>query len=81
MRPLARLKGGEQHWPGWEEEERLIVPERQKFLPEAALEIIATLQRFIVEEPLTTRPNREDFTWKWQRRAQPLSRTSLCRNR
>ena len=28
--------------------------------------------RFIVEEPLTTRPNRGDFAWKWQRRPQPL---------
>ena len=41
-------------------------------MPEAALEILAILQRFIVEEPLTTRPNREDFAWKWQRRPQPL---------
>ena len=32
---LARLKAGELHWPTSEEEERLIVPERQKFMPEA----------------------------------------------
>ena len=51
---LHRLKGGEQHWPTPEEEERLIVPERQKYMPTAALEILAILQRFIVEEPLTT---------------------------
>ena len=69
---LARLKAGEQHWPTWEEEERLIVPERRKHMPEAALEILAILARFIVEEPLTTRPNRGDFDWKWQRRPQPL---------
>ena len=69
---LHRLKGGEQHWPTPEEEERLIVPERQKYMPEAALEILAILARFIVEEPLTTRPNRGDFAWKWQRRPQPL---------
>ena len=69
---LARLKDGEQHWPTPEEEERLIVPERQKYMPEAALEVLAILQRFIVEEPLTTRPNRDDFAWKWQRRPQPL---------
>ena len=62
---LHRLKNGEQHWPTPEEEERLIVPERQKFMPEAALEILAILERFIVEEPLTTRPNRGDFAWKW----------------
>ena len=69
---LARLKGGEQHWPTPEEEERLIVPERLKYMPEAALEVLAILQRFIVEEPQTPRPNREDFAWKWQRRPQPL---------
>ena len=69
---LQRLKDGEQHWPTPEEEERLIVPERQKNMPEAALEVLAILQRFIVEEPLTTRPNRDDFAWKWQRRPQPL---------
>ena len=69
---LHRLKAGEQHWPTPEEEERLIVPERHKHMPEMALEIIAVLQRFIVEEPLTPRPNRGDFAWKWQRRTQPL---------
>ena len=69
---LARLKAGEQHWPTWEEEERLIVPERRKHMPEAALEVLAILARFIAEEPLTTRPNRGDFAWKWQRRPQPL---------
>ena len=37
-----------------------------------ALEIVAILQRFLVEKPLTTRPNREDFAWKWERREQPL---------
>jgi DNA polymerase I-like protein with 3'-5' exonuclease and polymerase domains len=74
---LHRLRNGELHWPTPEEEERLIVPERQKFRPEVALEIIATLERFIFEEPLTTRPNREDFAWKWQRRPQPLSELYL----
>ena len=74
---LARLKDGERHWPTPEEEECLIVPERQKNMPEAALEVLAILQRFIVEEPLTTRPNRGDFAWKWQRRAQPLSELYL----
>jgi predicted P-loop ATPase len=69
---LARLEAGEQHWPTPEEEERLIVPERQKFMPEVALEIIAILERFITEEPQTARPNRVDFAWKWQRRPQPL---------
>jgi DNA polymerase I-like protein with 3'-5' exonuclease and polymerase domains/predicted P-loop ATPase len=69
---LARLKAGEQHWPTWEEEERLIVPERRKHMPEAALELLAALTRFITEEPLTTRPNRGDFDWKWQSRPQPL---------
>jgi predicted P-loop ATPase len=68
---LHRLKEGEQHWPTPEEEERLIVPERQKFRPEAALEILAILERFITEEPQTTRPNRVDFTWKWEPRSQP----------
>jgi hypothetical protein len=33
-------------------------------VPEAALEVLAILQRFIVEEPQTTRPNRGDFAWK-----------------
>jgi DNA polymerase I-like protein with 3'-5' exonuclease and polymerase domains len=74
---LARLKDGEQHWPTPEEEDRLIVPERQKFMPEAALEILAILARFIVEEPLTTRPNRGDFAWKWQQRPQRLSELYL----
>src|SRR5262249_52493334 len=69
---LHRLRQGELHWPTPEEEERLIVPERQKFRPEVALELVATLERFIVEEPQTTRPNRVDFTWKWEPRAQPL---------
>jgi DNA polymerase I-like protein with 3'-5' exonuclease and polymerase domains len=69
---LARLKGGERHWPTPEEEERLIVPERQKNMPEVALEILAILQRFIGEEPQMTRPNRGDFAWGWQRRPQPL---------
>ena len=40
---LHRLKSGEQHWPTPEEEARLIEPERQKFMPEAALEIVAIL--------------------------------------
>jgi DNA polymerase I-like protein with 3'-5' exonuclease and polymerase domains len=74
---LQRLKDGEQHWPTVEEEERLIVPERQKNIPEVALEVLAILARFIVEEPLTTRPNRGDFAWKWQRRSQPLSELYL----
>jgi DNA polymerase I-like protein with 3'-5' exonuclease and polymerase domains/predicted P-loop ATPase len=69
---LHRLRDGELHWPTPEEEERLIVHERQKFRPEVALEITTTLERFIVEEPQTTRPNRVDFAWKWQRRPQPL---------
>jgi DNA polymerase I-like protein with 3'-5' exonuclease and polymerase domains len=69
---LYRLRGGELHWPTPEEEERVIVPERQKFRPEVALEVIATLERFIIEEPQTTRPNRVDFTWKWEPRPQPL---------
>jgi DNA polymerase I-like protein with 3'-5' exonuclease and polymerase domains/predicted P-loop ATPase len=69
---LHRLGNGGLHWPTPEEEERLIAPERQKFRPEVALEIIAILERFIVEEPQTTRPNRVDFAWKWQRRSQPL---------
>jgi DNA polymerase I-like protein with 3'-5' exonuclease and polymerase domains len=74
---LVRLNGGEQHWPTPEEEERLIAPERQKCMPEIALEIIAILERFLVEEPLLPRPNRGDFAWKWQRRVQPLSELSL----
>ena len=74
---LARLKAGEQHWPTWEEEERLIIPERRKHMPEAALELLAALARFITEEPLTTRPNRGDFDWKWQRRPQPISELYL----
>src|SRR5215472_7527079 len=74
---LHRLKEGEQHWPTPEEEERLIVPERQKNMPEAALEILAILERFIVEEPQTTRPNRVDFVWKWEPRPQPLSELYL----
>ena len=41
-------------------------------MPEAALEIVAILERFIAETPLTTRPNRGDFAWKWERRPQPL---------
>jgi DNA polymerase I-like protein with 3'-5' exonuclease and polymerase domains/predicted P-loop ATPase len=74
---LQRLKDGEQHWPTPEEEERLIVPERQKNMPEVALEIIDILERFIVEKPQTTRPNRGDFAWKWERRPQPLGELYL----
>src|SRR5262249_8881994 len=48
---LHRLRAGELHWPTPEEEARIIVPERQKFRPEPALEIVAALERFIVEEP------------------------------
>jgi hypothetical protein len=70
---LHRLKEGEQHWPTPEEEARWIVPERQKNMPEAALEVLAILERFITEEPQTTRPNRGDFAWKWEPRPQPLS--------
>jgi DNA polymerase I-like protein with 3'-5' exonuclease and polymerase domains len=73
---LVRLNGGELHWPT-PEEERFIAPERQKCMPEVALEIIAILERFLVEEPLLPRPNRGDFVWKWQRRVQPLSELSL----
>jgi hypothetical protein len=74
---LARLEAGELHWPTPEEEERLIIPERQKYLPEVALEIVAILERFITEEPQTTRPNRVDFAWKWLPRPQPLSELYL----
>jgi DNA polymerase I-like protein with 3'-5' exonuclease and polymerase domains len=74
---LHRLRAGELHWPTPEEEERLIIPERHKNMPEVALEIIAILERFIVEEPQTTRPNRVDFAWKWERRPQPLSELYL----
>src|SRR5262249_50102598 len=61
-----------QHWPTPEEEEKIIDPERREYLPEAALELLAILERFISERPLTTRPNRGDFPWKWGRRPQPL---------
>jgi hypothetical protein len=74
---LHRLKNGVQHWPTPEEEERFIVPERRKFRPEVALEIIAILERFITEEPQTTRPNRPDFPWKWEPRPQPLGELYL----
>src|SRR6516165_9872431 len=74
---LVRLKAGEQHWPTPEEEERTIDPERREYLPEAALEMLAILERFITEKPLTTRPNRVDFAWKWERRPQPLSELYL----
>jgi len=74
---LHRLKEGEQHWPTPEEEARWIVPERQKNMPEAALEVLAILERFITEEPQTTRPNRGDFAWKWEPRPQPLSELYL----
>src|SRR5262249_53427385 len=74
---LARLAAGEQHWPTPEEEEKIIDPERREYLPEAALELLAILERFISEKPLTTRPNRGDFPWKWERRPQPLSELYL----
>jgi hypothetical protein len=76
---LHRLQAGERHWPTPEEEARLIEPERQKFMPEAALEIVNILQRFVVEDPQTTRPNRDDFIWKWTPRPQPLSELYLDR--
>jgi predicted P-loop ATPase len=74
---LVRLAAGEQHWPTPEEEALVINPERREYLPEAALEILAILERFISEKPLTTRPNRGDFPWKWKRRPQPLSELYL----
>jgi putative DNA primase/helicase len=40
---LHRLKNGEQHWPTWEEEERLIVPEQRKHMPDVAVEMIRHL--------------------------------------
>jgi DNA polymerase I-like protein with 3'-5' exonuclease and polymerase domains len=69
---LHRLKAGERHWPTHEEEVRLIIPEQLKYTPEVALELLSILNRFITEEPQTTRPNRGDFDWKWQLRPQPL---------
>ena len=72
-----RLAAGEQHWPTPEEEEHIIDPERREYMPEAALELLDILQRFIVERPLMTRPNRGDFPWKWERRPQPLSELYL----
>jgi hypothetical protein len=48
----VRLETGEQHWPTPEEEERVIDPERREYLPEAALEILAILERFITENHL-----------------------------
>jgi hypothetical protein len=69
---LVRLERGELHWPTPEEEERIIEPERQRYMPEAAVEVVNILRRFIVEKPQTTRPNRTDFAWKWLPRPQPL---------
>ena len=74
---LVRLAAGELHWPTPEEEERVINPERREYMPEAALELLAILERFISEKPLMTRPNRVDFPWKWERRPQPLSELYL----
>jgi DNA polymerase I-like protein with 3'-5' exonuclease and polymerase domains len=74
---LVRLEAGEQHWPTPEEEWRFIVPEQAKNVPEVAHEIIFCLERFLVEEPATTRPNRGDFAWKWQPRPQPLREVYL----
>jgi DNA polymerase I-like protein with 3'-5' exonuclease and polymerase domains/predicted P-loop ATPase len=70
---LVRLKAGERHWPTPEEEERIIAPERAKNMPEAALEILAVLERYITEEPLMTRPNKGSLPWRWQKRPQPLT--------
>jgi DNA polymerase I-like protein with 3'-5' exonuclease and polymerase domains/predicted P-loop ATPase len=70
---LVRLSEGKLHWPTPEEEARLIEPERTKWMPEAALEILAILERFITEKPLTTRPNKGSFEWGWQPRPQPLT--------
>src|SRR5215831_10227713 len=67
---LARLAAGEQHWPTPKEEVCVIDSERRGYLPEAALEILATLERFLSEKPLTTSPNRGNFPWKWERRPQ-----------
>ena len=74
---LVQLAAGELHWPTPEEEERVINPERREYMPEAALELLAILKRFISEKPQTTRPNRGDFPWKWERRPQPLSELYL----
>jgi hypothetical protein len=74
---LHRLHAGELHWPTPEEEARIITPERQKFGSEAALELVAALERYITEEPLMPRPNRGSFAWKWQPRPQPLSELYL----
>jgi predicted P-loop ATPase len=69
---LARLENGEQHWPTPEEEKRIIDPERREYMSEVALELLATLERYITEAPQTTRPNKGEFAWKWEPRAQPL---------
>jgi DNA polymerase I-like protein with 3'-5' exonuclease and polymerase domains/predicted P-loop ATPase len=74
---LTRLQAGERHWPTHAEEERLIEPERRPFMTETALEIVAVLERFLVEKPLTTRPNKESYDWKWERREQPLREVYL----
>jgi DNA polymerase I-like protein with 3'-5' exonuclease and polymerase domains len=74
---LHRLKAGERHWPTPEEEGRLIALERHQNMPEEALELVAILERFITEEPLTMRPSRGDFIWKWEPRPQPLGELYL----
>jgi predicted P-loop ATPase len=73
---LFRLQAGEQHWPTVEEEDRIIAAERQHNMPDAALEILDILERFLTEEPEEARPC-DDVTWRWIRRTQPLSEVYL----
>ena len=68
---LHRLRAGEQHWPTPEEEDAVLNPNQRQSMPEAAIEIVDTLERYILEKPRTTRPNGV-FDWIWDTRPQPL---------
>ena len=68
---LHRLRAGEQHWPTPEEEDAVLNPNQRQSMPEAAIEIVNTLERYILEKPRTPIPSKGSFDWKWDPRQQP----------
>ena len=73
---LHRLRAGEQHWPTPEEEEAVLNPNQRQSMPEAAIEILNILERYISDKPRSPIPQRQ-FDWVWDTRPQPLKELHL----
>ena len=73
---LDRLRAGEQHWPTPEEEDAVLIPNQRLSMPETVIEIVNTLERYILEKPRTPIPQRQ-FDWLWDERLQPLREIHL----